>query len=210
MALDSSTAIVAYLALFGGIGLLFVFVNLLVGRLLRPHDPHPEKQEIYECGEPAIGSSFVQFDLRFYVIALVFIIFDVEVAFLFPWATVYGKAVNLVQTDVQVAEMNDGQVQLTPAVSSLYRELGVRDPSFAEGVDAATAAQEVSASARSLFLLATAEVLFFFMVLLIGFAYEWKIGALDWVRALTEERGANIIRPAPTPSVIPSQSVLSV
>ena len=66
------TAIVAYLALFAGIGFLFLFVNLLVGRLVRPKDPHAEKLEIYECGEPTIGSSFVQFDLRFYVVPLLF------------------------------------------------------------------------------------------------------------------------------------------
>ena len=54
-----------------------------------------EKLEVYECGEPTIGSSFVQFDLRFYVVALLFIIFDVEVAFFFPWAAVFGKATQL-------------------------------------------------------------------------------------------------------------------
>ena len=60
-ATESSLGVVAYLALFSGVGLLFVFVNLLIGRFLRPHDPHEEKQEIYECGEPTIGSGFVQF-----------------------------------------------------------------------------------------------------------------------------------------------------
>ena len=87
-----STTIVAYLALFAGVGFVFLFVNLLVGKFLRPANPHAEKSEIYECGEPTIGSSFVQFDMRFYVVALLFIIFDVEVAFFFPWATVFGKA----------------------------------------------------------------------------------------------------------------------
>src|SRR5919112_4607407 len=91
----SSVAIVAYMALFALVGVVFLFVNLLVGKLLRPDDPHPEKLEIYECGEPTIGSSFVQFDLRFYVVALLFIIFDVEVAFFFPWAAVFGKSTNL-------------------------------------------------------------------------------------------------------------------
>ena len=71
---------------------MFLFVNLLVGRFLRPNAPNAEKLEIYECGEPTIGSSFVQFDLRFYVVALLFIIFDVEVAFFFPWAAVFGKS----------------------------------------------------------------------------------------------------------------------
>src|SRR4051812_43213400 len=94
---DASIGIVGYLALFAGVGVVFLFVNLLVGRFLRPVNPHPEKLEIYECGEPTIGSSFVQFDLRFYVVALLFIIFDVEVALFFPWAVVFGKSVHLAQ-----------------------------------------------------------------------------------------------------------------
>ena len=53
-ALEPSVSLVGYLALFVGIGLVFVFVNLLVGRFLRPHNPHQEKGEIYECGEPTI------------------------------------------------------------------------------------------------------------------------------------------------------------
>ena len=63
-AIDSSIGVAAYLALFAGVGLTFLFVNLLVGRFVRPQNPSPEKLEIYECGEPAIGSSFVQFDLQ--------------------------------------------------------------------------------------------------------------------------------------------------
>ena len=52
-------------------------------------------EEAFECGEPTIGSSYIQFDLRFYVVALLFIIFDVEVAFFFPWALVFGGATQL-------------------------------------------------------------------------------------------------------------------
>ena len=89
------TAIAAYVALFALTGFLFLFANLLVGWLVRPRLPNQEKLEVYECGEPTIGSSFVQFDLRFYVVALLFIIFDVEVAFFFPWAAVFGKATQL-------------------------------------------------------------------------------------------------------------------
>jgi len=88
----SPTSIVAYLVLFAAVGFLFLFVSLLLGRFLRPRVPSPLKSETYECGEPAIGSSFVQFDVRFYVVALVFLVFDVELAFFFPWATVFGKA----------------------------------------------------------------------------------------------------------------------
>ena len=101
----SPTAIAAYLILFTLIGAVFLFINLFVGRLVRPNDPHAEKKEIYECGEPAIGSSFVQFDLRFYVVALVFIVFDAEVAFLFPAATVFGKQTQL--ADVRMPLFTD-------------------------------------------------------------------------------------------------------
>src|SRR6478672_1105749 len=95
--------IAAYVALFAITGFLFLFVNLLVGWLVRPRLPNKEKLEIYECGEPTIGSSFVQFDLRFYVVALLFIIFDVEVAFFFPWAAVFGKATQLAAAAQPVA-----------------------------------------------------------------------------------------------------------
>ena len=63
--------------------------GLLVGKLVRRKLPHPEKGIPYECGEPAIGSSWVQFDLRFYVVALVFLVFDMEIALFYPWAVVY-------------------------------------------------------------------------------------------------------------------------
>src|SRR5437763_949939 len=64
----------------------FIFGNLLLGWLVRPVRPNPEKNLIYECGEPAIGSSWVRYNIRFYTIALVYLIFDVEVVFLFPAA----------------------------------------------------------------------------------------------------------------------------
>src|SRR5947199_10195133 len=128
-AVASSLGIVAYLALFALTGIAFLFVNLLVGKLLRPHDPHPEKLEIYECGEPTIGSSFVQFDLRFYVVALLFIIFDVEIAFFFPWANVFGKATQLKDTRMTVVQATSPQdpsgksgVELTPAAAGLLLE----------------------------------------------------------------------------------------
>ncbi len=117
-------AIAGYIALFAALGIGFLFVNLLVGRLVRPKLPNKEKLEIYECGEPTIGSSFVQFDLRFYVVALLFIIFDVEVAFFFPWATVYGKATHLSDPRLAVVQTTDGQVAYTDAAIGIQRELG--------------------------------------------------------------------------------------
>jgi NADH-quinone oxidoreductase subunit A len=144
----SPTAIAAYVALFVAAAASFLFINLLVGRFLRPIHPHPEKLEVYECGEPAIGSSFVQFDLRFYVVALLFIIFDVEVALFFPWATVYGKATHLMDPELAAAPptvmraesqaantLPNGVVEkqrtvrfsVHPAYIQIHRELGVPD-----------------------------------------------------------------------------------
>lgn len=64
--------------------LILVYGTLLVSRLIRPHNPTPEKNTIYECGEPPFGSPWIRYNIRFYNIALVFLIFDVEIAFLFP------------------------------------------------------------------------------------------------------------------------------
>src|SRR5436190_762991 len=124
-AIDSSFGIVAYMAIFALTGIAFLFANLLVGWFLRPYDPHPEKLEIYECGEPTIGSSFVQFDLRFYVVALLFIIFDVEVAFFFPWATIYGKATQLYSPDMPVVVSSSAGDTLTTEAVERFREMGV-------------------------------------------------------------------------------------
>src|SRR3954453_2313725 len=86
------TPLVAYVLLFVAVGVGFIFVHLMAGKLIRPSRPGAEKGTIYECGEPTVGSAWVQFDLRFYVVALLFVIFDVEVAFFFPWAEVFGKS----------------------------------------------------------------------------------------------------------------------
>jgi len=69
----------------------FIFGSITVGRILRPNRPTPEKLSTYECGEEAIGSAWIQFNVRFYIIALIFLIFDVEIAILFPWATIFKK-----------------------------------------------------------------------------------------------------------------------
>lgn len=178
------TAIAAYLALFVVVGLLFLGVTLLVGRLLRPANPSTEKLEVYECGEPAIGSSFVQFDLRFYVVALVFLVFDVEVAFLFPLATVFGKATHLLDPDVPLAVASaDGEVAVSGAVQGVYGELGVT-PRVEPTEDPGEAEAALRAGARRLAVATFGAIMVFFLVLLIGFAYEWKTGAFDWVRAV--------------------------
>jgi NADH-quinone oxidoreductase subunit A len=81
----------ANVLVFIGLGAAFVGVNLLIGRLLRPNNPQPRKLSTYECGEPASGSAWVNFNIRFYLVALIFIIFEVEIAFIFPIATVFRQ-----------------------------------------------------------------------------------------------------------------------
>lgn len=76
---------------FLGLGLAFVGVNLLIGRLLRPSNPQARKLSTYECGEPASGSAWMNFNIRFYVVALIFIIFEVEIAFVFPVAAAFRR-----------------------------------------------------------------------------------------------------------------------
>src|SRR5947207_5012774 len=198
-AVASSLGIVAYMALFALAGIAFLFVNLLVGKLLRPHDPHPEKLEIYECGEPTIGSSFVQFDLRFYVVALLFIIFDVEIAFFCPWAAVFGKSTNLMNENFAVVDETGA---LTPSAVSLYRELGVRNPTVPQTVPASLrttitstdritqAQQTIHEGARQLAWVTIVDIAAFFAVLMIGFAYVWRRGDLDWVRAVGQMHAA--------------------
>jgi len=181
--------IAGYVALFVALGAAFLFVNLLVGWLVRPRLPNSEKLEVYECGEPTIGSSFVQFDLRFYVVALLFIIFDVEVALFFPWATVFGKAVQLADPSL-VTVQADGQT-LTPAAAGLMRELGLENPAVPVFSDAtAGAAEAVSHAGTLLARTAAVDMAAFFAVLLTGFAYVWYRGDLDWVRAVSSQVAA--------------------
>lgn len=106
------------------IGGLIIGVTLSLAKLLRPNNPQPQKYETYECGEELEGPSWVQFNIRFYVIALIFIVFDVEIIFLFPWAVV-------------------------------FKQLG---------------------------LFALIEMLVFIGILLVGLAYAWSRGDLEWVR----------------------------
>jgi NADH-quinone oxidoreductase subunit A len=112
-------------SIFLAIGFGFIFVNLTVGKLIRPSLPNAEKKAIYECGEPTIGSSWVQFDLRFYIVALFYLVFDVEVALIYPWAVI-------------------------------YREVSL--PALIVGTP-------------------------FMIVIIVGYAYEWYSGSLDWVRS---------------------------
>lgn len=73
------------------IGAVFVAAGIAVASLIRPHRSYSAKTSTYECGETPVGDAIVKFNIRFYVVALIFLIFDVEVVFLFPWAVVFEK-----------------------------------------------------------------------------------------------------------------------
>ncbi len=108
----------------------FILGSMTVGKILRPNRPTPEKLSTYECGEETIGSAWIQFNVRFYIIALIFLIFDVEIAVLFPW-------------------------------TKIFKKMGF---------------------------LGFAEILLFVGILVVGFAYVWVKGDLEWLRSLGEVR----------------------
>lgn len=166
------TNLVGHFLLFGIIIIGALIVPLLLGRLVRPKLPTPQKDMIYECGEPTIGSSYVQFDLRYYVVALVFIVFDVEVIFFFPWAMIYGGSMHLADSRISEAARTELSAKM---LNTPVAELASENVINAE-------------SAYYLGLTGFADVLVFFGVLLVGFAYVWKRGDLDWVRTVMNER----------------------
>ena len=73
------------------IGFAFAALALIAAKILRPRNPSPAKMSTYECGELPRGSSWIRFNVRFYLVALFFIIFDVETIFIFPWAVVFRQ-----------------------------------------------------------------------------------------------------------------------
>jgi NADH-quinone oxidoreductase subunit A len=110
--------VLIFLAVAGGIGLLL----LALGYVLAPRRPDPEKTSSYECGFEAFEDTRMKFDVRYYLVAILFIVFDLEIAFLFPWAVALDR-------------------------------IGL-----------------IGIAAMGVFLL----------VLVVGFIYEWKKGALEW------------------------------
>lgn len=124
----------ANVLIFTAVGVGFIFVTLFVGSLVRPNIPTLEKLSTYECGEIPVGSAWMNFNIRFYVVALVFVVFDVEVAFMFPVARVFRTWV----------ESGNGVVALL-------------------------------------------EIFVFIAILLLGFAYAWMKGDLDWVKKISRE-----------------------
>jgi NADH:ubiquinone oxidoreductase subunit 3 (subunit A) len=81
-----------YVLVFLGVGVIFIVIALTAARLLRPRRPYPEKLETYECGPPVFMPAWRQFNVRYYLFALLFVLFDVEMAFLYPWAVAFRGA----------------------------------------------------------------------------------------------------------------------
>ena len=79
--------------IFAIVGLAFGCVPLILGRILAPHRPDAEKTSAYECGFEPFEDARMKFDVRYYLIAIIFILFDLEIAFLVPWATIFKEIV---------------------------------------------------------------------------------------------------------------------
>ena len=156
------TSLVVGILVFVAVGILFLLANLGLGKLIRPDRPSAAKGEIYECGEKPVGSAWIRFDLRFYVVALLFVIFDVEMAFFFPWAVVFGSANRAGDTNLPESERIAAANTFAPGT------MMAPDP----------------ATMQSFAQFAFAEFLVFFAILLVGFAYLWRRGDLEWVRSL--------------------------
>ena len=75
------------------VAIVMGFAPMVVGRVLGPHRPNPEKLSAYECGFESFEDARMPFDVRYYLIAIIFILFDLEIAFLFPWATIFKEIV---------------------------------------------------------------------------------------------------------------------
>jgi NADH-quinone oxidoreductase subunit A len=126
-------------------GIVMILLLFGVNRLLAPRNPNTEKLSTYECGEEPTGNAWLPFNSRFYVIALVFLLFDVEMVFVFPWATVFGNR-NIIALDARW-----GWFSLI-------------------------------------------EMFIFLGILILGLAYVWVKGDLDWIKPnpTVPDSGTNI------------------
>jgi NADH-quinone oxidoreductase subunit A len=166
------TLLVFVLLIFLAVGSFFLFIHLMMGKMIRPAKPEDDKLTIYECGEPTVGSAWIQFDLRYYVVALLFVIFDVEVAFFFPWAVVFGQSNDLARGGLEdEARIVQSAAFNPPGLPALPGE--------------STTAVVERGAAKSFSWLSLIDIGIFFGVLLMGFAYLWRRGDIDWVRSTT-------------------------
>lgn len=81
----------AVIGAFLVVGLILPLVTVVAAALLSPKKPNPIKSDIYECGLKTVGETWVQFKIQYYIYALIFVVFDIEVVFLYPWAVAYNQ-----------------------------------------------------------------------------------------------------------------------
>lgn len=85
--------------IFMAVGIVFIAGGLLTARIMRPNRPNEEKMTTYECGEDPLDNSWGNYNIRFYLVALIFLVFEAEIIFLFPWATVFADTTLIAATD---------------------------------------------------------------------------------------------------------------
>ncbi|MCC5919289.1 MAG: NADH-quinone oxidoreductase subunit A [Cyclobacteriaceae bacterium] len=102
----------APIALFIGGAFFFLLAGLFTAKLIRPSRPNEQKLSTYECGEESVGMAWGQFNVRFYIVALIFLLFDVEILFLFPWATVFADEGLMAATNGLWAWFSFGEIAI--------------------------------------------------------------------------------------------------
>jgi NADH-quinone oxidoreductase subunit A len=202
--MSAMATLVFVLVVFLVVSVFFLFIHLMMGKFIRPARPDVDKLTIYECGEPTVGSAWIQFDLRYYVVALLFVIFDVEVAFFFPWATTFGKANDLARTDLDKDKRAAISKQLIPQTLPAIRTQRRIVDADTQAIPAERRIIDAD-DALNFAWIAMLDIVVFFGVLLVGFAYLWKRGDIDWVRTVAAERQAEPTMPAPLlPKPVPA------
>jgi NADH-quinone oxidoreductase subunit A len=191
-ATDPVATVVFFMLVFTIVGVFFLFIHLLMGSFIRPSVPETEKLTIYECGEPTVGSAWVQFDVRYYVVALLFVIFDVEVAFFFPWATVFGKANQLAHLEAPKEGAPNAQVEdqrkklsaeLLPSGLTDQTRIAMGLMNKPDGSAKPAVVPIKPGDAATWAFITFWDIAIFFGVLMVGFAYVWRRGDINWVRS---------------------------
>jgi NADH-quinone oxidoreductase subunit A len=179
--------LVLLILIFLAAGMTVLASNLLLGRLVRPNKPSPEKGEVYECGEQPIGSAWIQFDVRFYVVALLFVIFDVELAFFFPWAVVFGSACRASDESLDDGARIQAEMVIQPQTEVDWNAGRKMTDAELEAAKTSSASHHLPPpdpqTMRKFAWISFLDILVFFGVLLVGFAYLWRRGDLKWVRS---------------------------
>lgn len=141
-------SIAAFFAVAGG----FILVSLLAGKFIRPDNVYAEKAETYECGEAPVGPAWFNFNPRFYIVALIFIIFDVEIAFIYPVTRVFKRWVEqgngwfaFAEIFVFVAILMLGLVYVWVKGDLEWIRAVEGDPRGAQGIASPTKAPDVQA-----------------------------------------------------------------